>query len=457
MIEKRAILPMLAAVLAFALSPAGRVSAQVPNGEQANGLTVFAAVRRALDVHPTVRRAEADYDAARATARASRAAYFPTLQLAGTLTRYEKPMVVTPLHGLSAGQFPEFDRTLLQGGLRLGFLVFDGPGRSARVRQSSAEAHVADVATRGVAQALIAQTVTAYLGVQSRREILDAHRHRVLAFEAELARVSQLQKVGQVADVDVLRIEAVLAAAGADLVSNSEMADLATRDLARLVDLSVESLGAEGLLPLRLFDSTVGTKDELMQEARKSSPELERARWQTGAASAARSVARGGRWPQLKAAANYLGFDSPDVQGAYEWNAGLELTFPLFTGGAIAAAMARASARERAAAEDERRIELQVDQAVDMALSAIRQARARAVSLARAVDRYAEVARIEKLLLESGTGTQTDYLDSRADLLTAQAGLVEARHQVIEAEVDLAKVTGILSLGWLEGKLEHTQ
>lgn len=456
MINTRAKLTGWAMVMTLAAGHWCPAQVRADEGEPQQ-ITLFAAVGMALDQYPALRLAEAEYGAARAALRATRAAYFPTLQLSGTLTRYEKPMVVAPLHGFSAGQFPEFDRTLLQGGLRLGYLVFDGFQRSAHVRQSNAEARAAEAAKGGMEQTVIAQTVTAYLGVQTKREILDAHRRRVAAFEAELARVNQRQRVGKAADVEVLRIEAVLAAARADLVNLEETSDLALRDLARITGLAPEALEAGRLLPLRITDSTMRTRAEWLEQAARSNLELQRARWRTAAAAAGQRAARSARWPRLHAAASYLGFDSPDVDGAYEWNAGLELTFPVFSGGAISAAIARATAREEAAAEDERRSELEVQEAVDRALSAIRQARARAASLARAVDRYAEVVRIEKLLLESGAGTQSDYLDSEANLLAARAGFVEARHRIIAAEVELAKVTGILTRAWLEDKLEHTQ
>jgi outer membrane protein TolC len=89
-----------------------------------------------------------------------------------------------------------------------------------------------------------------------------------------------------------------------------------------------------------------------------------------------------------------------------------------------------------------RQIELQVEEAIDRALSGIREARARVESLVIAVARAEEVARIEQLLLETGSGTQTDFLSAEADLLAIRADLVDARHAEIAARVDLARVTG---------------
>ena len=77
------------------------------------------------------------------------------------------------------------------------------------------------------------------------------------------------------------------------------------------------------------------------------------------------------------------------------------------------------------------------------------EAAARAASLRVAVDRFAEVVRIERLRLDTGSGTQTEYLRAEADLLTARAALTEAQHAVVALWVELARITGDLTLAWL--------
>jgi outer membrane protein TolC len=58
------------------------------------------------------------------------------------------------------------------------------------------------------------------------------------------------------------------------------------------------------------------------------------------------------------------------------------------------------------------------------------------------------------MLLESGAGTQTDYLNAEADLLTARGGYIEARYDEIAGRAELARVTGVLDLAWIEQNLE---
>ena len=64
--------------------------------------------------------------------------------------------------------------------------------------------------------------------------------------------------------------------------------------------------------------------------------------------------------------------------------------------------------------------------------------------------------RIEHLSLESGAGTQTDFLQAEAQLRTARSDLAEARYAHIGAMVDLARATGDLTVAWLDHTLENT-
>lgn len=70
---------------------------------------------------------------------------------------------------------------------------------------------------------------------------------------------------------------------------------------------------------------------------------------------------------------------------------------------------------------------------------------------------FSAVARTERLRLEVGTGTQTDYLAAEADLLVARADLAQVGHSVIVARAELARITGELDLSWPQLALERVQ
>ena len=151
-----------------------------------------------------------------------------------------------------------------------------------------------------------------------------------------------------------------------------------------------------------------------------------------------------------------MGYGYPDGFTT-EWQFGARLKYPLFTGGARSNMVARASAQYDVAQEEFRLEQLALQESVDIAITAIAKTRSHVLAIARAVDHLAEVARIEQLALEAGAGTQTDYLRAEAELARTRAALVESRHAEIAAAVELARVTGELSLAWLERALESNQ
>jgi len=143
---------------------------------------------------------------------------------------------------------------------------------------------------------------------------------------------------------------------------------------------------------------------------------------------------------------------SGDFRG--EWQAGLGISYPLFTGGQREGQIRRADADLRVRTEQRRQVEMVLEQSVDRALATLREAHARVAALTTAVARFDEVVRIRRLSLQTGSGTQTDYLGAETDLLRARASLVEARHGEIAAWVELARVTGELSPAWLATALQ---
>ena len=412
------------------------------------------AVRLAMQHDPMLRGSAAGTAAADAAVGEARAAWFPTVALTASATQYEEPMIVNPIHGFQPGQTPAFDRTLIQFGGTVQYTVFQGGARPARVRGARARAAAADAGFVEIEQGLVARVVLAYLGALTARGILDAHDRRMAALESQRSRAHQRRDAGQAADVEVLRVEAALAQARADRVQAATALDLAERDLARLTGTRVTEVRADRLVSVTAREYDLPGRDVLLTRALQANPAVERVQREAAAAEAARAVTRSLRWPSLDVFGRYLDRGGADGNFLAEWNVGLQFTYPVFAGGAVSRAIARSDAERRAAAEHVRLVELQVAHSVDRARSALQESRARVASLETAADRYAEVVRIEVLRLDAGVGTQSDYLNAEADLLTAQAALVEARHREIAARVHLTQTTGELEAEWLAKNLE---
>jgi outer membrane protein TolC len=442
------------ALAGAALAAPAALAAEPGSPDTSSTLTLHAAVERALARHPSMGVARAGTDEARAAKGEALAARFPSLRVSAVGTRYEDPSIVSPIHAFSPGSFPPFNETVLAGSATLSYTLFDGGARGGRIGRARALVRSSEVSLDAASQSLVWQVARTYLDVIARRQVLEAHESRLEALRAERSRVLQRFEVGRAAEVDRLRIEAAVASAEADQVQASIALDAAERDLARLIDGSQSEAAASRLLPVALADTVVAPRDSLRSQALERSAALGRSRYQAAAADAAAGAARGARWPQLKLAGTYAYYADPEGYHADEWSGALSLSYDLFTGGATTNAVRRADASRRAAREEVRRATLDLEHDLDRALALHRESRARVASLSSAVARYAEVARIQHLLVESGSGTQTDYLLAEADLLTARAGLATARADRIAARAELARVVGVLDLDWIDQHLE---
>ena len=197
----------------------------------------------------------------------------------------------------------------------------------------------------------------------------------------------------------------------------------------------------------------VPARESLLAAALGKSPEVAAARLQIEAAEAARRLARTAYYPDLRVNAALQEFGSGDGHEATEWNAGFALAVPLWDGGVTSRRVARAEAQRSEAEAKLAAAELEVASGLDRALAALDEARARATALDRAATRLAEVARVQRLLLEVGSGTQVDYLAAEAELAASRASLYEAQAAIVLARVELGRVLAELSPAFLASRL----
>ncbi len=413
---------------------------------------------RALAEYPSVAAARAGRDRAGAEASEAAAARMPRLVLDATATRYQLPMLVFPLHSFSPTLAPPaFDRTLLQGSAFATWTVFDFGQRGSRLRATRLAAEASDAALGTAEQQIIARAAAGYLRLLTARGVLAAQDQRLVALDSEAARTRRLLAEGKAARLAVLRVEAALEQARADRVGTDAAVHLAERDLAQLAQLPYDTIHQGTLTSLAIGDTTLASRDALLDAARERSPLLLDARARMRAAAAASSSVRATRFPELRVTGGIVDRGAAGGEFAAEWQAGAAVSWPVWTGGARTGQIRRADADARLAEQQYRLAELTLGADIDRALAALREARARVLSLERATLAQEEVVRIERLSLDVGSGTQSDYLDAEADLLRARASLVEARHAAVTARIELARITGELSLDWLTRTLVESR
>ncbi|HSW29616.1 MAG TPA: TolC family protein [Longimicrobiales bacterium] len=428
----------------------------LPRPAAGQALTLAGAADAALATHPSVLAAGARVDGADAARRAARAAFLPSVMGTSGLTRYAEPMVVAPLHGFDPMHPPDFDRTLVQSQLGMEWTLLDFGARRAQVRGAQAVEEGLGLRRNATVQELLEAVAGAYTGVLAARDLREAALRQTESLASELDRAQQRLREGTAARVEVLRAEAALLDARAQLATAEARTGLAERNLARLMGADPTLVAGRELADVAPREGA-GTPDVGREQAAGApitDPRVEAARRSVQAARARLSQERAGRLPTLKGSAGLLSFGSGAGEYVTEWQAGLRVSWPLFTGGARSAAIARAEADLRVAEEELRQAELGVAASLDGADAALAEATARARALQASVAQWEEVARIETLSLETGAGVQQDFLRAEAALFQARAGYARARYDEILAFVGRARAQGTLDRGWMDARLE---
>jgi len=454
----------VACVLALALAPP-----LLPSGASAQALTLDEAVEAALSNHPAVTAAAARAEGAGEAAAAARSSGLPAVSASAQLTRFQEPMVVAPFHAFDPTNPPRFDETLVQGRLSLDYTLFDAGGRAARVRATDASAEGAELGLEMTEMELLERVAGAYFGVLSSRAVRASARAHLEALEEEQARARQAVDAGSAAEVEAMRAAAALQDARAQASAAEARAALTERALARLMGVAPDQVVGRPLADVTFSPGPVSRESEppesdmlqggasaLHGGAARESPRVSRAEAAARAAEARLAEERAARLPRVALAAGLLDFGTPRGNHVLEWQAGVQVSWAVFTGGARGAAVRRADAEALAARADVVAAELEVAHAIDEARTAIAEADAREEALRVAVEQWTEVARIESLGLEAGAGVQSDLLTARASLFRASAGRAAARYEALMARVRLARARGILDRDWLARALEVT-
>jgi outer membrane protein TolC len=367
------------------------------------------------------------------------------------------------LRGSNPCNPPLFDQTLLQSGVSLGWTAWDFGTRASLVRAQEAMSAASDAALTGSERLLAAHAVNAYLRVLTIRGSLAAQDQRLEALTAASTRMAQLVNEGKAARVDRLRIDAEAQRARADRIASASELDAAEHDLAQVTEWPITSVRAARLSALRLSDTawaadmTGSLEGALIARAQGASSDVRELQARAHAAGANLDAVKAARFPEVRLSGAYVDRGAWSGDHAAEWQGAVALSYPFYSGGTREATIRRTAADERAASAQLRNARMDVERSVAQALASLREAHARAAALESAVEQSTEVTRIERLSIDVGSRTQTEYLDAEANLVRVRASLTEARHAEIAARVELARILGELSADWLARTVEPAQ
>ncbi|MBI5838338.1 MAG: TolC family protein [Candidatus Eisenbacteria bacterium] len=415
------------ALLAYA-ALTGPARAQAP----ADTLDLDTCIRIALQRQPSLRSAEASYDAARARAGQALSGALPRLSADADVSR----------SGAGVAGGGESGATSYSSGFSLRQRVFDLGVTTGSIRAARSNANAAEENARA-ARLDVSQTVAeTYFGLLKTRRLVEVARAARDAQEAHFKQARAFFTVGTRPKYDVTKAEADLTSAELDLIKARNDERLAAVALAHA--LGFEEGTPPPIRDVQAEDIAEADARASLDEAERGRPDLRAAQQRLRAAGAQASSARGGLFPAVDGSLTY-GWRSGDSwfsNTTRSWSVGLSASMPVFDGLLTVRRAQEAKASERTSEADYASLRLRAREDVERAVINLNVARENLGVARKLLAQAEENFNVAEGRYRAGTGSIIEVTD-------AQSLLTRARTQDVQARYDLqiARSTWLRALG----------
>ena len=334
----------------------------------------------------------------------------------------------------------------------------------AGLRQADAQVAQAEIDFRAAQQDVILRTATRYFDVLAQKDALGAAEAARDSFARQLEQAEKRFEVGLIAITDVQEARAASDTAAATVIEAKRTLATARDRLRELTGDSFAQLTKPGEdMPLVTPDPI--DEEQWVKVALDQNLQLSSARIGVDIAREAVAIARAGHLPTLDLvagrtgsttsgtdSASYAGipgfsaapFSFPGDAGHGDKTIGLQVTVPIYSGGATASQVRQAVYRQRAAKE---RLEFTA-RATERATRDSYLGVNADISRVRALRQALESSRVAMSATEAGydvgTRTQVDVLLARQRLFQAQTDYLKSRYTYITDLLTLEQASGQL-------------
>lgn len=379
--------------------------------------TVAQLIALADENSPSLIKALAGIEKARATLTTARAGGLPSLDGSASLSRARQQSMSGAL----------VTQTTRSAGLDAAWEIdlFSKVRRNVEAAEARADARVADWHDARIS--LAAEVADTYVQYRACELLADAYaRERTSTADTESATAAAV-RVGFSAPSDGALARASLASTTSTLLSQRAQCELLVKSLVDLTGRDEPALrailavhgGAVSALPA----PAVLEVQSVPAEALRQRPDLASLERELAASSAEIGVAQADMYPSLSLSGSVSVSATPGTSGLTTWSLGPSLSIPLFDAGKRRAAVATAQASYQVASAN-------LQQGVRTAVKEVERALVNLDSTARRVD---EAQRADENYRHYFQATQTSWRAGRESLLT----LEEARRSALSAEISL--------------------
>ncbi len=409
---------------------------------QASAANLMQIYDMAVGSDPQLQAARSSRDSMAENYNISRSQLLPQINVSGDFTRSESERRGSVRETYNTGQAAI--------SLKQALLRFD---RWIQLGVAKSNTAGADAQYRAERINLMLRVAEAYFNILGAKDTLHAAKANVTAIGRQLEQARQRFDVGLIAVTDVHQAQAAYDQARAEKISAAAAVDSAWEALWEIVgpfpDHSLAGLRAK--IPMR--SPKPSSIEQWTQRALMQSPEILAAKKSTDAARENIDLQRSGHLPTLDLVASGSTRDtdaniySSDFDDA---SIGVELTLPVFSGGATSAQTRQARHDFSTAAEKQEQVRRAVRREVRDAYRGVDASISKVKALEAATRSAASSLKATRAGFDVGTRTLVDVLDEQRNLLQAERDLALERYNYLLNGLRLKKAAGILSVDDLQ-------
>jgi outer membrane protein len=306
-------------------------------------------------------------------------------------------------------------------------------------------------------QDLMERVAQRYFDVLGAQDDLEAQQVALNSVSRQLEQAEARYAIGLIAVTDVEEARASHDTTAAAVIADKRALESAQQLLREITGEGFDFL-ARPIEPFELATPDPVGEDRWVDMALQQNLSLVSSRLAADIARENVSVARGGHFPSLDlvGSAGKLSTNAVDVfpDGSpaggtaldeKQRSIGLQLTFPLYSGGMVSSQVRQAVYQHRAAKERLERVARQTEHDARDAYFGVLSEISRVKALRRAVESNATALRATESGYEAGTRTAVDVLQSRQQWVQSQTDYARSRYDYMLNVIKLQQAAGTLS------------
>jgi outer membrane protein len=325
------------------------------------------------------------------------------------------------------------------------------------LQRADAQVAQAEADYQAAQQDLMSRVAQRYFDVLASQDDLDAQEGALASVNRQLDQAEKRYEVGLIAITDVQEVRASHDSSAAAVIAAKRQVASAQELLREITGDLFDTL-ARPIEPFELANPDPVSEDRWVEMALQQNLSLVSSRLAADIARENVSAARGGHFPSLDVVASRYKFNSDGTSinadgtpygsstiDQQQRSIGIQLTFPLYSGGMVSSQVRQAVYQHRAAKERVERVARQTEHDARDSYLGVLSEISRVKALRRAVESNTTALNATEAGYEAGTRTAVDVVESRRLWIQAQTDYSRSRYDYMINVLKLQQAAGILS------------